>query len=141
MRRLGQAARFNAFATPSCSGFAPASANFWASSASCLVCSLSAWVCARECSVESTMNSEGDFTRNTFWAKSNAALVFACAKLQELVTVVLRALKRRRTTGFHEICRFTRSGAHLIVIALTNAMFSSPAERCNASQIPTGLSI
>ena len=58
-------------------GSALASVTCWASAASSLVCSVSVANCFCASSVESSMNSEGDFHATILWAKSKAALVLA----------------------------------------------------------------
>jgi len=60
----------NEFETPVLSGSAVASVAFWASAASCLVCSVSVSTCLRACSVQSSTNAVGDFTPDNFWTKS-----------------------------------------------------------------------
>ncbi len=62
---------------PILSGSAVASVTFWASAASCLVCSDSFLSCLRACSVQSSTKTEGDFTPDNFWTKSKVELVFA----------------------------------------------------------------
>ena len=67
----------NGFETPVLRGSVVVRVTFWASVASCLLCSVSVSTCLRACSVQSSKNSEGDFTPDIFWTKSKAALVFA----------------------------------------------------------------
>ena len=67
------------------SGSAVASVTCWASAASSLVCSVSVVSCCCACSVESSMNSDGDFTPDILWAKSKAALVLALANSSNLL--------------------------------------------------------
>src|SRR5450830_1487156 len=80
-----QVALLNVFATPVLSASAVASVPFWASAASCLVCSVSVSICLRACSVESSKYAEGDCTPDNFWKKSKEALVFAWANSMNLL--------------------------------------------------------
>src|SRR5689334_10145839 len=69
----------NALVAPVLRGPTVAIANFWASAASSLVCSVSVSSCLREWLVDNSKNSEGDFTLDSSWTNSKAASVLALA--------------------------------------------------------------
>src|ERR1700728_561001 len=75
----------NALVTLALKGSAAASVTFWASAESSLVCSVSVSNCLRECSVDTSMKSEGDFTVDSFWAKPKAASVLVRANSRTLL--------------------------------------------------------
>src|SRR5690242_13950550 len=66
---------FIAFSTPLLIGSAVSVATFCARPASSLPCAVSVSNCMRECAVATSINSDGDFTPNSFSTKVNAALV------------------------------------------------------------------
>jgi hypothetical protein len=80
VREEGQPAYLlNAVATPALSGSVILMVTFWASSVSSLVCAIIVSNCFRACAVDSSTNSDGDFTPSSCWACSKAALVLVRA--------------------------------------------------------------
>jgi hypothetical protein len=109
-----QAAWLNALVTPVLRGSAVASVTFWANAASSLVCSVSVSNCSCECSVDNLMNSEGDFTPKSFWAKVKAASVLALANSMTLVLYSCAPCSGRRIAVLDQRSSFSRGSAHLL---------------------------
>ena len=83
---VGQATfLLNAIVMPALSGSVILVVTFWASSVSSLVCAIIVSNCLRACAVDSSTNSDGDFTPSSYWACSKAELVLVRA-----ISIILR---------------------------------------------------